>query len=139
MFRPRRFSAWSYQLFELDLCFWIGSRNRRPEQKKVPIGSHSEVIAVIGTQFVSERLKSSANSVPTKISGRLREANDAHPPGLGELWLGKAFHIFVWLRGNALANPELTSRRRFVKGKAISFCVECLAHSSRDGAIGQRT
>jgi hypothetical protein len=72
-------------------------------QAQAEVKSYSQVIAVMGSQLVSKRVKTSANSLPTKIGGRLREANDARQRGLGELWIGKAFYIlFLWLRAGTL-------------------------------------
>ena len=49
---------------------------------------------------------------------------------------GLLYPLSLAARGNALANPELTSGRRFLEGKAISFCVESLAHGLQGRAIG---
>ncbi len=97
------------------------------------------MIAVIGHDFVAERIETSGDSMAAKICRVFREVDDCDQRGLGKLWISDAFYIFLWLRGDTLAYPELTCWSGFIEREAISLGIECLPHGFRDRAVGQRT
>src|SRR6266567_2013979 len=97
------------------------------------------MIAVIGHDFVAERIETSGDSMAAKICRVFREVDDCDQRGFGKLWISDAFYIFLWLRGDTLAYPELTCWSGFIEREAISLGIECLPHGFRDRAGGQRT
>src|ERR1035437_2964820 len=131
--------AHRHQFLRFKSCTWIPVGGCGNDQQKIAVGSRTEMVAVIGHDLVAQRVETGWDSVGAKICRGLCEMNDGDQRGLCKLRIGDAFYVFLRLRWNTLAYPEVTNWSGGIKRQAISFCVECLPHGLRNGVVSQRT
>ena len=111
----------------------IGVSRGGNQQSEITVLGDSQVIAVLGNQFIAQGVSPSLDRLAAKVGAGLGEGDYPQQCGLRELRIKGAWDILFWLHWNLVSQPHIARGAAVVEGDVIPLSfyhfLNCVSHA----------